>query len=468
MHVVDKAFREYDIRGTVDKEINEHFAFVLGKIFSAYIRKKTDKREITVSVGYDARLSSRSLTQSLIKGFNTQGVKVINVGLVPTPLLYFSLFKLPVDGGIMVTASHNPPRYNGFKLCLNKTTLYGQEIQEIKELMKRDKNRYLKQITPVYKEYDIIKDYKAYILNQFGYLREYHDKPKLVLDAGNGCGGLVAYPLIKDLGFEIEGLYIEPDGNFPNHHPDPTKEENLRDMKKVVKEKNYDLGIGFDGDADRVGVVLKDGRTMLGDRLMLLFSEYILKEKVKNPIIIADVKCSDILFERVRELGGKPIMWKTGHSLIKEKLYEEDAVFAGEMSGHYFFNDRYFGYDDAIYGALRLLEIITKNNLNLSEWMDSLPRVSSTPEIRMECPEERKKEIVFKICDYFKQKGEEYKIKEIVTIDGIRFKTEDGWVLVRASNTQPELVLRFEAKDEGYLKKMLSIVQNKIGEFLKE
>ena len=470
MHVVDEVFREYDIRGIVDKEINEHFAFMLGKIFSAYIREKTNKQEITVSVGYDVRLSSKSLTQSLIKGFNTQGVKVINVGLIPTPLLYFSLFKLPVDGGIMITASHNPPQYNGFKMCLNKTTLYGQEIQEVKELMKKDKTKsYSEEMTnPIYEEYDIIKGYKTYILNQFAYLRNYSNKPKLVLDAGNGCGGFVAYPLIKDLGFEVEGLYIEPDGNFPNHHPDPTKEENLKDMKKIIKEKNYDLGIGFDGDADRVGVILKDGRTMLGDRLMLLFSEYILKEKPENPTIVADVKCSNILFDKIKEFGGKAIMWKTGHSLIKEKLYEENAVFAGEMSGHYFFNDRYFGYDDAIYGALRLLEIITKNNLNLVDWMDSLPRVFSTPEIRMECPEERKREIASKICDYFKQKAEEYKIKEIITIDGIRFKTENGWALVRASNTQAELVLRFEAKDKDYLKNLMNIVQNKIEELLKE
>jgi phosphomannomutase/phosphoglucomutase len=368
----------------------------------------------------------------------------------------------------MVTASHNPPQYNGFKLCLNKTTLFGQEIQEIKELMKKDETKYLKQINPICEEYNIIKDYKAYILNQFAYLKSYSKKPKLVLDAGNGCGGFVAYPLIKNLGFEIEGLYIEPDGNFPNHHPDPTKEENLKDMKKIIKEKNYDLGIGFDGDADRVGVVLKDGRTMLGDRLMLLFSEYILKEKPENPIIVADVKCSNILFEKIKEFGGKPIMWKTGHSLIKEKLYEENAVFAGEMSGHYFFNDRYFGYDDAIYGALRLLEIITKNNLNLVKWIDSLPGVFSTPEIRIACPEERKREIASKICGYFKQKAEEYKIKEIITIDGIRFKTENGWALVRASNTQAELVLRFEAKDEDYLKNLMNIVQNKIEELLKE
>jgi len=464
MHVVNEIFREYDIRGVVDREINEHFAFLLGKVFSKYIKEKINKKKITVSVGYDARLSSKNLTDALIKGFNSQDVKVIKVGLVPAPVLYFSLFKLSVDGGIVVTASHNPPQYNGFKLCLNKTTLFGQEIQEIKELMKKDETKYLKQINPIYEEYNIIKDYKAYILNQFAYLKSYSKKPKLVLDAGNGCGGFVAYPLIKDLGFEVEGLYIKPDGNFPNHHPDPTKEENLKDMKKLIKEKNYDLGIGFDGDADRIGAVLKDGRTMLGDRLMLLFSEYILKEKPENPTIVADVKCSNILFEKIKEFGGKPIMWKTGHSLIKEKLYEENAVFAGEMSGHYFFNDRYFGYDDAIYGALRLLEIITKNNLNLAKWMDSLPDVYSTPEIRIACPEERKREIVSKICNYFKQKAEEYKIKEIITIDGIRFKTENGWALVRASNTQAELVLRFEAKDENYLKNLINIVQNKIKE----
>ncbi len=458
MLVDESVFREYDIRGIWGQNIDKDFCIGLGMAFAAYIKEKTKKDYLTVSVGYDARLSSVEIFNFLCEGLNCSGVDVINLGLVPTPVQYFSLFNLDVDGGIMITASHNPPEYNGFKLSLSKETLFGSEIQDVKNVMldvDLDK-RCLDEKTSVDK-YDILKDYENYMLEQFGYLRELKEKPSVVLDGGNGVGGFVGLPIMEKLGFDVEGLFIEPDGTFPNHHPDPTIENNLKDLKKKLNEGNYDIGIGYDGDADRIGVVLKNGEMLYGDQLLLFFAQDIIKQH-KNVKVIGEVKCSHILFDGIAKAGGIPIMYKAGHSLIKSKMKAEKAYLAGEMSGHIFFADRYFGYDDAVYVSLRLLEIITRNKIDLIEWKKSLPKTFNTPEIRVECPDNIKKPVVEKLIRYFEDNRKMFNIEKIVTIDGIRFETGFGWALIRASNTQPSLVLRFEADSPAKLTDLKSKV----------
>lgn len=444
MIVDESVFREYDIRGIVGENIDEQFACVLGQAFALHLKQVLNKESLSVSIGYDARLSSKDLFNALCYGFNSQNVKVIDIGLVATPVAYFSLFNLEIDGGVMITASHNPPQYNGFKLSVGKNTIFGQEIQTIKTIMQTIDNTHIGKAE--FTTYDIIKDYTNYMLNQFKELKNIPNKPKVVLDAGNGSGGFIAYPILKELGFDVIGLYIEPDGTFPNHHPDPTVEENLKDLKKTLKENYCDIGVGFDGDADRIGVVLKNGDIVWGDQLLLLFAQHILKEH-KGATIIGEVKCSQILYDKIAQAGGKAIMWKAGHSLIKAKMKEEKALLGGEMSGHIFFADRYFGYDDAIYVCLRLLEILSKEQIDLEKWKNDLPKTFNTPEIRIDCPEDKKVLVTKEIENYYIENKEKYGITNIITIDGIRFNTKNGWGLVRSSNTQPALVLRFEANN---------------------
>ncbi len=460
MFVDSSVFREYDIRGIWNKNIDKDFCVGLGKAFAIYLKDKTGKNNLNISVGYDARLSSKEIFNALCKGLNAEGINVIDIGLVPTPVQYFSLFNLNLDGGVMITASHNPPEYNGFKLSLGKETLYGDQIQEIKSIMSSVENKNTPTKVKI-EEYDIIKDYENYMLKHFGHLIELKNKPKVVLDAGNGAGGFIGLPIMKKLGYEVKGIFIEPNGNFPNHHPDPTIEDNLKDLKREISSNNYDIGIGYDGDADRIGVVLSNLEMLYGDQLLLLFAEDIIK-KHKNAKIIGEVKCSEVLFDKVKQAGGIPIMYKAGHSLIKSKMKEENALFAGEMSGHIFFADRYFGYDDAIYASLRLLEIMTENGNNLVEWKKALPKTFPTPEIRIDCPDDRKLDVVEKLKNLL-EKDDTLGIREINTIDGIRFQTDKGWGLVRASNTQPSLVLRFEAKD----KHSLDFLKNKTIEKVK-
>lgn len=463
MIVDDSIFREYDIRGIVGQNLDEQFACALGRAFAKHLKKVFNKEDLLISIGYDARLSSKDLFKALCFGLNYENAKVIDIGLVATPVAYFSLFNLPIDGGVMITASHNPPQYNGFKLSVGKNTIFGDEIQTIKDIVKTLDN--VKIGEAKFSTHDIIKEYTTYMLNQFGSLKDIPNKPKVVLDAGNGTGGFIAYPILKELGFEVVGLFIEPDGTFPNHHPDPTVEENLKDLKSTLKEKSYDIGIGYDGDADRIGVVLKNGDTIYGDQLLLLFAQHILKVS-KGAKIIGEVKCSQVLYDKIEEAGGQAIMWKAGHSLIKAKMKEENALLGGEMSGHIFFADRYFGYDDAIYVSLRLLEILSAQGLDLEQWKKSLPVTYNTPEIRIDCPEDKKVLVTKQVEDYFIKNEKEYGILSIVTIDGIRFNTKNGWGLVRSSNTQPALVLRFEADSLDNLEKLkndtLNIVQRAI------
>ncbi len=457
MNVDLSIFREYDIRGVWGKTIDKNFSIGLGLAFAEYLKQKVKKENLTISIGYDARLSSKDIFSSLCIGLNYAGVSVIDIGLVPTPVQYFSLFKLEVDGGIMITASHNPKEYNGFKLSVGKETIFSSQIQDVGNIMKHIEipNDIPLKANRVSK-YDMVKDYENYMLKQFGYLKTYKNKPKLVLDAGNGSGGFVGISIMQKLGFEVKGLFIEPDGNFPNHHPDPTVLENLSSMKKEMETGKYEVGIGYDGDADRIGVVLKNSDMLYGDQILLLFAQDLIKQH-KSAKIIGEVKCSQVLFDGIKKAGGIPIMYKAGHSLIKDKMKKENALLAGEMSGHIFFADRYFGYDDAIYVSLRLLEILSKEKIDLIKWKNSLPTTFNTPEIRVDCQDDKKETVINNLKQYFSTKKQELQIVDINDIDGIRFKTKSGWGLVRASNTQPALVLRFEDETNEGLDKLKNL-----------
>jgi phosphomannomutase / phosphoglucomutase len=439
-------FREYDIRGRSPDELNQETAFLLGRTFGTYFRDRGAK---WVSLGRDCRLSSPMLAQALQQGLTSTGTAVVNLGLVPTPLLYFSLHHLKVDGGVQVTGSHNPPEYNGFKLCSGKTTLYGEEIQEVRKIAE---SGVFAEGRATLKQIEIIEPYVEDITAGV------HTGPiarKVVVDAGNGVGGLVAPQLYTRMGIQVEALYCEPDGRFPNHHPDPTIPENLEHLFHKMAETGADLGIAFDGDADRIGVMERDGKIIWGDQLMILFSRDILK-KHPGAKIIGEVKCSQVLYDDIEKHGGHPIMWKAGHSLIKSKMKEEGALLAGEMSGHIFFADRYYGFDDAIYAGARLLEILTSDERSLQDHLADVPVLVSTPEIRMDCADEKKFSVVSRLVKIFKQ---DY---QVIDVDGARVLFDGGWGLIRASNTQPVLVLRFEAVNEKRLDEIRDLFMEKV------
>lgn len=465
-------FRMYDIRGEVPKNLNKDIAKIIGKAYAVFIRKRISKGNLTVSVGRDARLSSKELSEGLIEGLRESGINVIDIGLCPTPLLYFSLFKLPVDGGIMITGSHNPPQFNGMKICVGKETIYGPLIQELYEITQNLEE------TPEYEEgkyetFDIVSAYKEFLLREFQNSSITKIPPntiKLVIDSGNGCGGLIVPEVLKKLGIEVIELFSDPDGRFPNHHPDPTVIETLRTLRETVIKEKADFGVAYDGDADRLGVVDEKAEIIYGDRLAYIFAKGILRE---NPgaKIIGEVKCSKFLFDGIEKLGGIPILSPVGHSLIKKKLKEENALFAGEMSGHIFFNDRFFGYDDALYATLRLIELFAIEKLNnknfvFSEFLKDFPKVYASPEIRVHCSEDKKFEIIKNFSSKLKEKYPEIanKVEKVITIDGVRLEFSDGWALARASNTEPVIVLRFEAETEEKLKKYQEIFETIIKE----
>lgn len=445
------SFREYDIRGKFPEELNKESVYRLGLSIGAYYRDNKVKK---ISIGRDCRLSSPELQEALISGLVESGLRVVDIGMVPTPLLYFSIFHLGLDGGVQITGSHNPPEYNGFKICLGKTTIYGDEIQKIGKIY--DKGRFKKGHGNL-EHSEVITPYLSYMKENLlpGDIRR-----KVVIDAGNGVGGMVAPDVYTAMGIDVERLFCEPDGHFPNHHPDPTIPENLDYLTKEVLAKSADLGIAFDGDADRIGVIDNKGNTLWGDQLMIIFSRDIL-ERNPGAKIIGEVKCSQVTYDDVRKHGGIPIMWKAGHSLIKSKMKEEGAIFAGEMSGHLFFADRYFGYDDAIYAGARLLEIMSRTKKEVRQLLSGIPRMVNTPEIRIDCPDDRKFRIVAAIAEGFKK---EY---EVIDVDGARVLFEGGWGLVRASNTQPVLVLRFEARDEGLLQEIRDLFMDRVNPLLK-
>ncbi len=446
-------FRQYDIRGVWEKDLTPDIVEIIGKGFATYLLESIKKDRAKISVGRDARLHSPVIRDSLIRGLNNSGVDVIDLGVCPTPLQYYSLFTLPVDGGVMITGSHNPPEFNGFKLSVGKETLFGDKIQDIRKVIDA---KDFKSGSGTVESYPVIDDYLGFLKDKFQSLSGL----KVVIDAGNGTGGLVAPQVLKALGAEVFELYCEPDGRFPNHHPDPTVEKNVADLIAKVKGEKAHVGIGYDGDADRIGVVDEDGDIIWGDRLMIIFSRDILKDH-SGAKIIGEVKCSQTLYDDISAHGGTPIMWKTGHSQIKEKLKKEHALLAGEMSGHLFFADRYFGYDDAIYAGLRLLEIIKKAGepYSTKALLKGSPTMVSTPEIRFDCPDE----IKFKIVEEAKEAFKEY---PAITIDGIRIDFNDGWGLIRASNTQPALVLRFEAKDKIRLSEIKDFVEARLNKII--
>ena len=448
-------FRQYAIRGVWEKDVTPEVVELLGRGYASFLLNSINKESTKISVGWDARLHSPAIKDSFIKGITESGIDVIDLGMCPTPLQYYSLHKFQLDGGVMITGSHNPPEFNGFKLSVGTGTIFGNAIQEIKKII--DAGNF-KTGSGNVEQYPVIDDYINFIKSKFESLSGI----KVVVDAGNGTGGVVAPKIMKALGAEVIELYCEPDGRFPNHHPDPTLQESLVDLVAKVKEEKAHAGIGYDGDADRIGVVDEDGNVIWGDGLMIIFSRDILKD---NPgaKIIGEVKCSQTLYDDIAAHGGVPVMWKTGHSLIKEKMKQEEALLAGEMSGHIFFKHRYFGYDDAIYASLRLMEIIKKAGepYSTKALLKDVPDVAATPEIRFDCPDDIKFQIVEKAQNAFN----EY---ESITIDGIRIKFDDGWALIRASNTQPVLVLRFEAQNKARLNEIRALVEERLNKIIEE
>lgn len=443
-------FREYDIRGIFPEELNRETVYSLGQAIGTYFREKDAHR---ISLGHDCRLSSPELSEALRKGLACSGMTTVHVGMVPTPLLYFSLHHLHVDGGIQITGSHNPPEFNGLKVCLGDATVYGAEIQKIRKIQEKGAFKQGNGNS----EADDVTD--AYIRHVVDSLEPGPVKRKVVVDAGNGAGGRVAPEIYRQMGFEVTPLFCEPDGRFPNHHPDPTIPENLRHLAAVVAETKADLGIAFDGDADRIGVIDQKGEVIWGDHLMILFSRDLL-ERYPGANIIGEVKCSQILFDDIIKHGGKAIMWKAGHSLIKAKMKAENALLAGEMSGHLFFAERYFGYDDGIYAGARLLEILSRKSESLGKLLSDIPKTFSTPEIRIACPDEKKFDVVRGIAEQFKE------AYPVIDVDGARVLLDGGWGLIRASNTQPVLVLRFEANHEKRLEEIRKIFMDKLAEYL--
>lgn len=442
-------FREYDIRGVVDEDLTEEVVELLGKGIGTYFARN----DVTaISVGGDVRLHTERLRKVLHKGIVSTGINIIDLGPVPTGVQYFSLYKLDIQGGVMITGSHNPPEFNGFKISLGTAPVYGDMIQEIRKIIEADDFVTGKGTV---EDYDIIPYYLSDINKKINLERPV----KVVVDCGNGAGSLVAGKLLKLLGADTTMLYCEPDGNFPNHHPDPTVLKYIQDLIKKVKETGAELGIGYDGDADRIGVVDENGNVIFGDRLILIFARAILPQYPGGQVIF-DVKSSQALPEAITAAGGKPLMWKTGHSLIKKKMKETGAPLGGEMSGHIFIKDNFYGFDDAIYVSARLLEIVSQGNKKVSELLAGVPEYHSTPEIRAECINDKDKfRIVEKAVKYFK------KNYEVIDVDGVRIQFGDGWGLVRASNTQPVIVLRFEARTPERLAEIQDTVVSKLKEF---
>lgn len=427
-------FREYDIRGVAETEFQSADVEYLGRAIGAYLQRHSGNN---LTLGTDTRLSSERLANALTRGLLATGCDVTDVGVVSTPLLYYSVFHLQATGAVMITGSHNPPEYNGFKVVSGTTTIHGAEIQEIRKII--ETGDYLAG-QGTRKTADVITPYVDEVASQFHWAR----RLKVVLDAGNGTAGPTMHRLLERLNCEAIELFFDMDGTFPNHHPDPTVPANLKDLIGAVKQHGAELGIAFDGDADRIGAIDENGNVLWGDQLLLIYGREILQRK-PGATFIGEVKCSQVMYDELRRLGGNPIMYRTGHSLIKAKMKEVHAELAGEMSGHMFFADRYYGYDDALYAACRLIEIVAKSGQPLSAQLSGVPVMVSTPEIRVDCSDEAKFEVVKRVADHFR------KVHQVVDIDGVRVLFPQGWGLVRASNTQPVLVLRFEAANQQLL-----------------
>jgi phosphomannomutase/phosphoglucomutase len=448
-------FREYDVRGLVDQDLTDSVVENLGRGLATMVKRAGGT---TVVVGRDARLSGLRFRDRFVAGAISTGIHVIDVGIVPTPVVYFAANTLPVEGLAMITGSHNPPEYNGFKMGVGKTTFYGETIQELRKLIERqdfEKGDRLGEVSSL----DAVTPYLHFVLST---VKRGPKKMKVVLDAGNGVGGIVAVPLLEKLGYDVVPLFCDPDGTFPNHHADPTVAKNLELCIAKVKETKADLGIAFDGDADRIGVVDGAGEILWGDKLMILLSRAVLKD-VPGAAIVGEVKCSFTMYDDIAKHGGKPIMWKAGHSLIKAKMKETHAALAGEMSGHIFYKHRFFGFDDAPYTAARLLEILSHETQSLAQLLNDVPVTYSSPELRFDTVEEKKFALVQRCTEKLKAKG-----LELITVDGVRVTFPDGWGLIRASNTTPILVVRYEATTQARLTEIQTLIDGTIMEAKKE
>ncbi|APZ99887.1 phosphomannomutase [Sphingopyxis sp. QXT-31] len=437
--------REYDIRGVVGDTLSDADAYAIGRSFATMIRRAGGK---SVAVGYDGRLSSPMLAEALIRGINEAGVDALNVGLGPTPMLYYAASTEPVDGGIQITGSHNPPDYNGFKMVFQGRPFFGADIQAIGAMAAAgdwDSGEGSAQTI------DIVDAYVDRLVEGFA-----GTAFRIGWDAGNGAAGTVIEKLTAKLPGEHFLLFTDIDGHFPNHHPDPTEEKNLADLRKLVAERNLDFGVAFDGDGDRIGAIDGEGRVIWGDQLLQIYAAAVLQDR-PGATVIADVKASQALFDRVAELGGQPLMWKTGHSLIKAKMKEVGSPLAGEMSGHIFFADRYYGYDDAPYAAIRLIEAATKLGQSVTELRGGMAPMVNTPELRFQVDEVRKFAIVDEVLARLAASG-----AQVDRTDGARVLTDDGWWLLRASNTQDVLVARAEAKDEAALGRLMAAIDEQL------
>ena len=447
-------FREYDIRGIFEKELNEKSVKLIGYLLGLEVKKKGEY----VAVGYDARTHSPLLRDYLTSGFIKAGVKVLDAGLIPTPVCYFCNYVefsgITAVASVMITGSHNPKEYNGFKITIDKKPFFGNDIYALRDKFLKMQDFEIEDNATCIK-IPAKKRYIDYMVKEFSFLKGL--ETKIVLDAGNGVAGVVVKDIFDDLRLDYKGLYLEPDGNFPNHHPDPTIEENLKDIKEKLK-KGYDIGFAYDGDADRIAVLTKK-YNIKGDILAILFAK-----EMKRPTVIGEVKCSQIMYDEINKMGGKAIMYKTGHSNLKVKIREVGADLAAEVSGHIFFADRYFGYDDAIYATLRVLELI-KKGFDLDSEIDALPKTYSTEEIKVPVSEDKKFELMKWIKEILAKRPSYLpKVKNIIDIDGVRINFENGWALVRASNTTPVLVTRYEATDKESLKKYQESLQRLINE----
>ncbi len=453
MSLKQDIFRQYDIRGKVDKDLTPETVRMLGRAMGTYFARHGAHQ---TALGRDCRLSSPAFADYLSEGLMSTGCDVIDLGTIPTPLLYFSIYTKDFASGVMITGSHNPPEYNGFKMMLGKKTLFGDSIQDIYQLI--NNNDFASAAAGEKTSYDILSEYTDYVTEN---IEMGSRKMKVAVDAGNGTGGRVAVPIFKRLGCEVTELYCEMDGHFPNHHPDPTVPEALEDLIQTVKNSELDLGIAYDGDSDRIGVIDDKGQIIWGDKLMILLARDLLPSH-PGAAVISEVKASQLLYDEIERLGGRPIMWKTGHSLIKQKIREENAVLAGEMSGHIFFNDRFFGFDDAIYSSARVVELLSRQQEPLSRLLADLPEMYSTPEIRVYASDQVK----FKIVDEVKRRLAEN--HPVIDIDGVRAQFPHGWGLVRASNTQEALVLRFEADTQDELQSIRTQVETLIEDVIRE
>jgi len=443
-------FRQYDIRGLVDKDLNSDVVNLIGRAFGTFVRRKGKK---TVVIGGDARLSTPDYKDSFIKGLLAVGCDVTDIGICASPVMYFAIWKLGSDAGAMITASHNPKDYNGIKLNLGMSSVFGDQIQEILRLIQ---NGDFEKGEGAKKDFDdIIEIYSDYIVENIQLGRSV----KCIVDAGNGVGGPILPNILRRLGCEVKEMYCELDGTFPNHHPDPTIEAYMTDLIYEMKKGKYEVGLGLDGDADRIGIVDNMGKMLYGDQILNILARDYLK-KNQGKVVLADVKCSKTLFDDIKRCGGIPMMYKTGHSNIKNKMKQDSIEFGGEMSGHIFLGDRYLGYDDAIYACTRFVEILSHTDIKCSELLSDIPKMYNTPEIRFDTVEETKFDTVKKVRNYFIQEG-----YEVNDIDGMRVTFSDGWGLIRASNTQPALVMRFEATTEKRLIEIKNLIEGKLREF---